>query len=100
MAWAVRHTGSIVQYVTVQSYRVIRPVHILLYITLVTNFPDEDLIKLINLGKGVMPSFRHLGDEEKAALVAFLTEKDDVTIKHTEENSDMPYTFYRLQQVP
>jgi quinoprotein glucose dehydrogenase len=56
-------------------------------------FSRQDILKLINLGKGVMPSFRHLGDEEKAALVAFLTEKEDVAIKHTEENSGMPYTF-------
>jgi quinoprotein glucose dehydrogenase len=56
-------------------------------------FSSEDLLKLINLGKGVMPSFRHLGDEEKAALVTFLTEKEDITVKYSDENSGMPYTF-------
>ncbi|OFY61243.1 MAG: pyrrolo-quinoline quinone [Bacteroidetes bacterium GWF2_41_9] len=39
-------------------------------------FTRTEILKLINTGKGFMPSFKHIPEKKKEALVAFLYEQD------------------------
>ncbi len=56
-------------------------------------YTHGEMLNLINTGKGLMPSFRHLRPEEKDALIAFLTEEPETTSKAFEVYPGMPYTF-------
>jgi quinoprotein glucose dehydrogenase len=56
-------------------------------------YTHDELLKLINTGNGSMPSFRHLRQEEKDALIGFLSDKPDTTLKDFEDNPGVPYTF-------
>lgn len=56
-------------------------------------YTHDELLKLINTGKGFMPSFRQLRQEEKDALIGFLSDKPDTTSKDFEDNPGIPYTF-------
>ena len=56
-------------------------------------YTHDGLLLLINDGKGIMPSFRHVKKEEKEALIAYLLDMDDPAVNGIEENHGMPYTF-------
>lgn len=56
-------------------------------------YTKDELIQLLNLGKGFMPSFRHLNDEEKDALVEFLTGGLVIMPEIRNESPQVPYTF-------
>lgn len=57
---------------------------------------DKEIQSLLNTGKGFMPSFRHLNENEKEALITFLLHKTngrDPHLKGIENNSnEIPYT--------
>ncbi len=59
-------------------------------------YSGEEILKLINTGKGFMPSFRHLAEKEKEALVAFLTGQKDEQDPHLldlqNNRTSVPYT--------
>ncbi|MBX2843346.1 MAG: PQQ-binding-like beta-propeller repeat protein [Flammeovirgaceae bacterium] len=60
-------------------------------------FKKEEILALVNSGKGFMPSFEHLKEDEKEALLAFLLNlKDEVTAAHAlgmESNkTKLPYS--------
>ena len=59
-------------------------------------YSKEEILKLINTGKGFMPSFKHLPAQEKEALIAFLTGQKSKQDAHSEgiENNQtsVPYT--------
>ncbi len=59
-------------------------------------YSKEEILKIMDTGKGFMPSFGHLKKEEKEALVAFLTGDKATTDVHAqgiENNTDaVPYT--------
>ncbi len=65
-------------------------------INLKQKFSEAEIKNLLNTGKGFMPSFRHLGDGEKEALVAFLLQETigrDVHLEGIENNAEkIPYT--------
>ncbi|QGY42212.1 PQQ-binding-like beta-propeller repeat protein [Maribellus comscasis] len=57
----------------------------------------DSILTLINTGKGFMPSYKHLSEEEKEALVAYLLKEpephDDSHLLGLENNKDrVPYT--------
>lgn len=58
---------------------------------------DEEMYDVIRNGRGVMPSFGHLSDEELEAIVAFLKDPDAPEVKPpqsgTDQSPDIPYTF-------
>lgn len=58
-------------------------------------YSREELLIIINSGRGIMPSFRHLTMQEKEALLNFLTDKKGKTYRQDELNvkhEDVPYT--------
>ncbi len=57
----------------------------------------EDILKMINTGKGFMPSYKHLPDAEKEALIAYLVkepeQQSDIHLQGIENNrNEVPYT--------
>ena len=64
--------------------------------TVSEKYSKEEILLLINTGKGFMPSFNHIPDTEKNALVAFLTGKKvekDAHLQGIENNPGaVPYT--------
>ena len=60
-------------------------------------FSIEEMLDLINTGKGFMPSFKQIPQREKDALIAYLSgRKEDMNLnlKVGEDTSEMlPYTF-------
>lgn len=46
----------------------------------------EEILKQINRGKGMMPSFAHLSQEEKEALIAYLLEDAEKIVESPVEN--------------
>ena len=57
----------------------------------------DEILSLINNGKGMMPSFRNLSEQEKTSLIAFLAEKDEPVARVPEEikmkKNEVPFTF-------
>lgn len=56
---------------------------------------QEDALAIINTGKGFMPSFRHLADEDKNMLMAYLYggPNEDIHMQGIESNIDaVPYS--------
>lgn len=47
---------------------------------------EKAVLEQINHGKGLMPAFSHLTSEEKEALIAFLFEEKEDTVKSSIEN--------------
>ena len=59
------------------------------------NFTRTEIIKLINTGKGFMPSFKHIPEKNKEALVAFLYEQDTKRTTVSEQlNTGLPSVPY------
>ncbi len=64
-------------------------------------YKDSELLSIINNGKGNMPAFRHLSQEEKDAIIAFLTGKEAsvkssdkaINLEVTNDASQLPYSF-------
>lgn len=48
-------------------------------------FPGKELLALINGGKGIMPSFKHIPEKNKEALVAFLYDQETKQLKESGE---------------
>lgn len=58
---------------------------------------EDDIMEVINTGKGFMPSYKHLPDEEKEILVAYLLNEpqkmNDEHLQGIQNNQDaVPYT--------
>ncbi|MEX1137180.1 MAG: PQQ-binding-like beta-propeller repeat protein, partial [Balneolales bacterium] len=50
-------------------------------------YPAEGLFSLINSGRGMMPSFSHLSDANKQAIVNYLIDEEHFTIEETESSA-------------
>ncbi len=62
---------------------------------LADSMTQEEALEIINTGKGFMPSFRHLSDEDKNMLMAYLygEPNEDIHMKGIENNIDaVPYS--------
>ena len=63
----------------------------------------QNVRQIIRQGKGAMPSFAHLGEAERAAILAYLTDKKsggDADEYAAEQDAGIPYThagYIRLQ---
>ncbi|TAH22750.1 MAG: pyrroloquinoline quinone-dependent dehydrogenase [Cytophagales bacterium] len=62
-------------------------------------YKQAEILQLLNNGKGMMPAFKHIADDEKNALIAFLLEivqKQEVgtkvMAKQTVKKVEIPYT--------
>jgi len=58
---------------------------------------EKDILEIINTGRGFMPSYKHLPDEEKELLLAYLFKQpgpeNDAHLRGIENNRDeIPYT--------
>ena len=53
-------------------------------------YSNDEILNLINTGKGFMPAFKNLPDKEKNALVAFLTGQKASKDIHLPENNNKP----------
>jgi len=62
-------------------------------------YKQAEILQLLNNGKGMMPAFKHIADDEKNAIISFLLEivgKQEVgakiIAKKTIEKAEIPYT--------
>ena len=60
-------------------------------------YSHDEILKIINTGKGFMPSFRNLKKEEKQAVIDYITGSQDENRAHggqiARQQNEIPYTF-------